>query len=243
IVANCSSRLLPRPTLPGLMRYLSSATAQSGNCVSKRWPLKWKSPISGAVTFSSSRRSLMRATCAAASGELTVIRTISEPACASAMTWRTVASASAVSVLVIDCTTTGEPSPTATVPTFTRRVLRRLSAPLLMTDSFQSNPGHIHVRVRKQIDRLVVIDQLDAARVAHHQRQRRISLDQPLSAGCVQPGKDRRPTGVAHFDPGFALEYDPHLSRSGSDHRNARLGRWLSRARGRRRGFRSRCRL
>ena len=30
ISANCGSRLLPRPTLPGLMRYLASATAQSG---------------------------------------------------------------------------------------------------------------------------------------------------------------------------------------------------------------------
>ena len=30
MVANCSSRRLPVPTLPGLMRYLSSACAQSG---------------------------------------------------------------------------------------------------------------------------------------------------------------------------------------------------------------------
>ena len=30
MVANCSSRLRPVPTLPGLMRYLSSASAQSG---------------------------------------------------------------------------------------------------------------------------------------------------------------------------------------------------------------------
>ena len=30
ISANCGSRLLPRPTLPGLMRYLASAAAQAG---------------------------------------------------------------------------------------------------------------------------------------------------------------------------------------------------------------------
>ena len=30
MVVNCSSRRLPVPTLPGLMRYLSSAAAQSG---------------------------------------------------------------------------------------------------------------------------------------------------------------------------------------------------------------------
>jgi len=34
--------------------------------------------------------------------------------------WRAVPSASAVSVLVIDCTTTGAPPPMATVPTSTR---------------------------------------------------------------------------------------------------------------------------
>ena len=39
IVENCSSRRLPVPTLPGLIRYLSSAAAQSGKRVSSRWPL------------------------------------------------------------------------------------------------------------------------------------------------------------------------------------------------------------
>ena len=46
-------------------------------------------------------------TAAAAASLLTVMRTSSEPAWASAATWMAVASASAVSVLVIDCTTTG----------------------------------------------------------------------------------------------------------------------------------------
>ena len=53
---------------------------------------------------------------AAASGLLTVMRTTSEPACASACTCCTVAAASAVSVLVIDCTITGCPEPTITWP-------------------------------------------------------------------------------------------------------------------------------
>jgi hypothetical protein len=43
-------RACPRPTLPGLMRYLSSASAQAGYWLSSLWPLKWKSPISGTVT-------------------------------------------------------------------------------------------------------------------------------------------------------------------------------------------------
>ena len=42
------------------------------------------------------------------------MRTISEPACASSFTCTAVAIASAVSVLVIDCTTTGASPPTST---------------------------------------------------------------------------------------------------------------------------------
>ena len=54
---------------------------------------------------------------AAASGVLTVMRTSSEPARASSATCRAVAAASAVSVLVIDCTTIGASPPMATSPT------------------------------------------------------------------------------------------------------------------------------
>ena len=64
-------------------------------------------------------------TAAAASSRSTVMRTISEPAWARAATWRTVASTSAVSVLVIDCTTIGAPPPTVTLPTWTGTQVRR----------------------------------------------------------------------------------------------------------------------
>ena len=36
---NCASRLLRKPTLPGLMRYLSSASAQAGWSASSLWPM------------------------------------------------------------------------------------------------------------------------------------------------------------------------------------------------------------
>ncbi len=53
------------------------------------------------------------------------MRTISEPASASSATWAAVAAASAVSVFVIDCTTTGAPAPTVTSPTrHAREILR-----------------------------------------------------------------------------------------------------------------------
>ena len=64
----------------------------------------------------------MCGTAAAASSRSTVMRTISEPARASAATCLAVPSASAVSVLVIDCTTMGAPPPTVTLPTLTATV-------------------------------------------------------------------------------------------------------------------------
>src|SRR5690606_721357 len=73
--------------------------------------------------------STMRGTAAAASGVLTVTRTISDPARQSSATCFVVAATSAVSVLVMDCTTTGAPPPTSTFPIRTRRVARRGAGP------------------------------------------------------------------------------------------------------------------
>src|SRR3979409_2340645 len=68
-------------------------------------------------------------TAAAASSRSTVIRTSSEPARAKAAICATVPATSAVSVLVIDCTTIGTLPPTATLPTMTWVVLRRALGP------------------------------------------------------------------------------------------------------------------
>src|SRR5262245_7126660 len=83
--------------------------------------------MSGAVQPASSIRRLISGTAPAASGRLTVTRTSSEPASASSTHCCAVARASAVSVIVIDCTTMGAPPPTCTTrrePTFTPTVLR-----------------------------------------------------------------------------------------------------------------------
>src|SRR3954453_5914144 len=61
-------------------------------------------------------------TAAAAASVLTVTRTSCDPAWASRATWIAVPSASAVSVLVIDWTTTGCADPTRTPPTSTLTV-------------------------------------------------------------------------------------------------------------------------
>src|SRR5262245_13179884 len=79
-----------------------------GTCTPRRWTRR---TISG--------------TAAAAASVLTVIRTSSDPACASWATWSAVASGSAVSVFVIDWTTIGCVLPTGTPPTWTVTVGRR----------------------------------------------------------------------------------------------------------------------
>src|SRR6185436_2041378 len=83
--------------------------------------------MSGAVHPASSMRCLISGTAAAASGTFTVTRTISDPASHSSTTCRAVAAASAVSVMVIDWTTTGAPPPTWTLPTRTPTVLCSLT--------------------------------------------------------------------------------------------------------------------
>src|SRR5580692_8388224 len=143
ISANCGSRLLPRPTLPGLMRSLPRACAQAGCALSSLWPLKWKSPTRGVRTFMASRRSRMCGTAAADSSLLTVTRTSSEPARASALTCATVPSISAVSVLVMDCTTIGDLPPMVTVPTFTpREILREIIPQLYQGDALGHADHH-----------------------------------------------------------------------------------------------------
>src|SRR5215469_18381335 len=72
-----------------------------------------------------SSRFLISGTTAAASGTFTVQRTISLPASASSSVCCRVVFTSAVSVLVIDCTTMGAPPPTCTWPTFTPYVFFR----------------------------------------------------------------------------------------------------------------------
>src|SRR5712691_231652 len=82
-------------------------------------------------------------TARAASSVFTVTRTSSEPALASAITWLTVDMTSAVSVLVIDCTTTGFVPPTFTGPTLTATERRRGCAAMhvIVTSQIHDKPG------------------------------------------------------------------------------------------------------
>lgn len=67
----------------------------------------------------------MAGSAAAASASGTATRTMSAPSAASARICESVASTSAVWVVVIDWTDTGAPSPTGTGPTRIRRVFLR----------------------------------------------------------------------------------------------------------------------
>src|SRR5712671_2291769 len=212
MVANWSSRFAPLPTLPGLMRYFASARAQSGNCVSSLWPLKWKSPTSGTLQPAASSRSRIGATCAAASGELTVMRTSSEPARASASTCRAVASASAVSVLVIDCTTIGAPPPMTTPSTATGRETLLLEE--LMKRLFQREPRDFHFHVRQQINLAVVVAHLHVLGVADDDVVGRDAAHHALRARGIERGNELASGGVGDLGPCVLVEAQHEAVRS-----------------------------
>src|SRR5258708_4835943 len=200
IVANCSSRLAPRPTLRGLMGYSAGVRAQSGYAASSVGPLKWKSPTRGPSQPLASSRSRMRGTCAAASAVLTVTRTISEPARASSNTWSAVRPASAVSVFVIDCTNTGAPPPISACPTRTWRVL--CLGIFVIGASIQRQSGDFDLDVGFQIDGLVVVRKTHSRAVADDKRQGRPPEDDSAASGRVPFGHQPRASPVPDLDPG-----------------------------------------
>src|SRR4051794_23742299 len=112
--AATSATLSGPPMLPGLSR-MQWAPA-SFDLRASVW-LKWMSAITG---MGESRTMVLRASTSLSRG--TAQRTKSPPASAIAWIWRMVASRSAVSVLVIDCTATGAPPPMGTSPTMIWRL-------------------------------------------------------------------------------------------------------------------------
>ena len=124
MVAKFSSRRL-EPTLPGLMRYLASAVRPSG--------ILDQQLVAVVVEVADERHADAEVVelapderhGRAAASLLTVMRTSSLPAWASAATCSAVASASAVSVLVIDWTTTGASPADGHTADIDARVCRR----------------------------------------------------------------------------------------------------------------------
>ena len=92
MVANCSSRFAPLPTLPGLMRYLASARAQSGYCAEQLVAVEVEiADQRHAAAHRVEPRADARPPARPPPACSTVMRTSSEPARDSSNTWRAVA--------------------------------------------------------------------------------------------------------------------------------------------------------
>src|SRR5713226_3253756 len=154
-----------------------------------------------------SSRSRMRGTCAAASAVFTVTRTISEPELASSAAWAVVLWASAVSVLVMDCTRIGASPPISACPTRTWRVLFRRM--FTMSRLLQCQPRDFDLDIGFQIDRLVVVAEVHRRGVADHQGQRRPSDNDRPGAARIELRHQRPAVLLLDLDPGFAVEIEP----------------------------------
>src|SRR5262245_59719602 len=121
-----------------------------------------------------SSSSTMRGTARAASSLFTVTRTSSDPARAKAATCCTVEGTSAVSVLVMDCTTTGALDFTRTLPTTAVTVFLRwivaIGGIYSLTRGFRRFPGTASVPGKRRSVRLGFAGQVYAYRF-HRVRQ------------------------------------------------------------------------
>src|SRR5712691_3951847 len=151
------------------------------------------------------------------------MRTISEPALASSNACLAVRSASAVSVLVIDCTRIGAPPPISLSPIRTRRVL--CLGKFVMVRSFQYQPCDLDRDVRLQVYRIVVIGESHGSRIADYQRQRRLARHDSPGPRQIELRHQRSATAVRDFHPGLAVEFE-----SNAPNRPLRLQRLDSRS-------------
>src|SRR3954447_11727450 len=103
--------------LPGLTRTAAHPASIAANTY---FGWKWMSAITGSCDFFAIAGSASTSSC-----DGTATRTIWHPAAVSSAICWSVALTSAVSVVVIDCTLTGAPPPTGTLPTMICRLIRR----------------------------------------------------------------------------------------------------------------------
>src|SRR3954464_9093149 len=103
--------------LPGLTRTAAQPASMAANTY---FGWKWMSAITGICDFFAIAGSASTSSC-----DGTATRTIWQPDAVSSAICCRVALTSAVSVVVIDCTLTGAPPPTGTLPTMIWRLLRR----------------------------------------------------------------------------------------------------------------------
>src|SRR5262245_59252009 len=112
----------------------------------------------GTVTPASETWRAISGTAAAAASLFTVTRTSWDPARASATTCAAVPAASAVSVLVIDWTTTGAAEPTCTPPIQVLTVRRRFACAIVALSSSRQTPKDTPRPPREAVGGVVLLD-------------------------------------------------------------------------------------
>src|SRR5262245_6368371 len=160
----------------------------------------------------------MSGTARAAASLLTVTRTSSLPATCRARTWATVAGTSAVSVLVIDCTTMGRSPPTPTPPTSTGTAFRRfgpITRSLLMRGRERSRQARAALLAHLGTG-------LPRIRAGGHHPVR-VAAAQLIGEGVLDGIAPRRHIGAGEekrWGPGAHLEQVGHVPRRqhGVDH-------------------------
>src|SRR5512144_852507 len=200
-------------------------------------------------------------TARAAASVFTVTRTSSLPAAWSALTWATVPATSAVSVLVMDCTTMGRRPPTFTPPTSTATVFRRSGVligamPIIPPHPGEYHDGHVHLRRGRRDARGGLVRGGDGGARGHRPRfpgPDRAGPGRPgwlsqdaahVYAAALRPGARARGGGGlgGHQGPGRAgragrRRLGPHRGRGGADvpgrHEARRAGPGLRPDRGR----------
>ena len=150
------------------------------------------------------------------------MRTSSEPAIASSLTWIAVPIASTVSVLVIACTRTGASPPIVTTraPQRDARLARAARRRLRRHDEgvgrggdvvahrselearwlLQLDAGDVVAR-RAELDRLTAKAELRSRRVADADAERRLAVEAERFAGLDQARQQGSAARVGHFDP------------------------------------------
>ena len=204
-----------------------SRSAGGGRCSGSRRSAARRCPCGRAARGCSG-------TAAAASGVLTVMRTSSEPAIASSLTWIAVPIASTVSVLVIACTRTGASPPIVTTraPQRTRawrerrgagcgrldegvgrgEMSLRIDRVSTMARRYFSSRRATLSRVGAELDRLTAKAELRSRRVADPHPKRRLAVDAERFAGLDQARQQALAARVGDLDPRRA----PTCSTTGS---------------------------
>src|SRR5690242_10310563 len=81
-----------------------------------------------------------------------------------------------------------------------------------VNSSLQCQAGDSDPGMGRKVDRLVVIVESHAARVAHDELDRGTCVDALLSPGLVESGEHHPVVAITHLDPGVLIELEIKLA-------------------------------